>query len=76
MASFKKCIENYCKICTYDHTQPGTWREQVEACTTTSCPLWEVRPVSSATTYADRKRRTAAEAKVDELIDSLEDDDE
>ena len=37
-----KCIE-----CVYDEGGGGgTWREQVEACTAISCPLFSVRPVS------------------------------
>jgi hypothetical protein len=74
MASFKKCIELKCKDCTYDSAEPGTWREQVEACTIYSCALWEVRPISSASTYARRKSRSDADAKADAIIDSLEDE--
>ena len=37
-----KCIE-----CIFDpEGGGGTWREQVEACTAPSCPLFSVRPVS------------------------------
>jgi hypothetical protein len=37
-----KCVE-----CVYDDIGGGgTWREQVEACTAVSCPLFSVRPVS------------------------------
>lgn len=37
-----------CKECIYDPISGrGTWRQQVEACTATSCPLWDVRPTSS-----------------------------
>jgi hypothetical protein len=24
----------------------GNWRQQVEACTSTTCPLWAIRPLS------------------------------
>jgi hypothetical protein len=44
MASYKTCVDNYCKECIYDETQSGTWRKQVEECTHTKCPLYEVRP--------------------------------
>ena len=45
----RKSINDKCKDCTYHPTnQGGSWRQQVEACTVTSCPLWEVRPVSSS----------------------------
>ena len=37
-----KCIE-----CIFDDIGGnGTWRQQVEACTATACPLWSVRPIS------------------------------
>lgn len=54
MASLKKCIEEYCKECIYDDLVPGTWRDQVEACTSVKCPLYEVRPVTTATRNARR----------------------
>ena len=36
-----KCVE-----CIYDEYQPGTWRAQVEKCTSSTCPLFPVRPRS------------------------------
>lgn len=72
MASLKKCIENHCKNCSYDATQPGTWREQIEACTVKSCALWEVRPVTVATINLNRKHRNQDE--IDGVVDSLEDE--
>lgn len=57
MASLKKCIEEKCKDCTYDPMAGGTWREQVELCRVTSCPLYDVRPVTTATLFASRKAR-------------------
>jgi len=75
MASFKKCIEAKCKDCTYDPKAGGSWREQVEACTVRACPLWVVRPVSSATVISLRKARNG-DVDVDALVDSLEDEDE
>lgn len=47
MASFRKAIDNKCRDCIYDPHAPGTWRQQVEACEVTSCPLHPVRPRSS-----------------------------
>jgi hypothetical protein len=41
-------INAFCKGCIYDKYQPGNWRQQVEACTSKACPLYEFRPVSSA----------------------------
>lgn len=39
-----KCVE-----CIYDpHMGNGTWRQQVEDCTSLRCPLWEIRPKSEA----------------------------
>ena len=69
MASLKKCIEEKCKQCTYDSTQAGSWRNQVEACTVRSCPLWEVRPVTMETMIARRKGKINLDALVDGLDD-------
>jgi len=33
-----------CKDCIYDEKAPGSWRKQVQNCTVTLCPLYEVRP--------------------------------
>lgn len=46
--SLRKSIDLKCKDCVYDHTEPGTWRQQIEHCTVTLCPLWEVRTKSSS----------------------------
>lgn len=47
MSSFRKAINAKCKECIYDEMPGnGTWRQQVEACTATTCPLYELRPVS------------------------------
>ena len=37
-----KCIE-----CIADPCDTGTWRQQVEACNSTDCPLHEVRPTTT-----------------------------
>jgi hypothetical protein len=34
-----KCIE-----CVYDPKEVGTWRKQVENCTSYTCPLYSERP--------------------------------
>lgn len=45
--SYKQAVEDKCKECIYDpFNGVGTWREQTESCTATSCPLYVVRPVS------------------------------
>ncbi|QPB72242.1 hypothetical protein D5125_17065 [Magnetovirga frankeli] len=36
-----KCIE-----CIYDPFSEGTWRKQVQDCTSWSCPLFPIRPVT------------------------------
>lgn len=38
-------INAHCKSCIYDKAEPGTWRQQVEACTVTSCALYPHRPL-------------------------------
>ena len=35
-----------CKDCIYDEKGAGNWRQQVQNCTVTVCPLYEVRPIS------------------------------
>ena len=42
--SLRKAINAKCRECVYDPYQPGGWREQVEACGCSSCPLYDVRP--------------------------------
>lgn len=45
--SMRAAINAFCKGCIYDKTQPGTWRQQVEACTAPKCALFQFRPVSA-----------------------------
>jgi len=43
--SRKKAIDDFCKQCIYDpHGDNGTWRQQVERCTSVNCALYPVRP--------------------------------
>ena len=43
----KQAINAHCRECIYDPKNgTGTWRQQVEACTVTKCPLYEWRPIS------------------------------
>lgn len=58
MASAKKCIAEKCKDCIYDSTEPGSWRYQIEQCTSTSCALFELRPMTTATAKAERISRS------------------
>lgn len=44
--SLRQAINQKCRECIYDDSpgSGGTWRQQVEACTSQSCPLYAVRP--------------------------------
>lgn len=47
--SLRAAINAKCKECIYDCLSgAGNWREQVTACTSRTCPLYAVRPLSSA----------------------------
>jgi hypothetical protein len=48
MAGMRAGINAKCKDCIYDKYAGGTWREQVEACTLTTCGLWPFRPKSAS----------------------------
>ena len=53
-ASLRSAINAKCKECIYDPVGgKGTWRQQVEACTSRSCPLFAVRPLPSHGFLAD-----------------------
>jgi hypothetical protein len=45
--SLRKAVDRHCRACIYDPSPctRGTWREQVAACTSSHCPLFDVRPV-------------------------------
>lgn len=46
--SLRAAINAKCKECIYDPLSGGgTWRQQVEACTSYKCPLFPVRPVAA-----------------------------
>jgi len=47
--SLRQAINKKCRDCIYDECSGlGSWRQQVTACTVTSCPLYAVRPVSKS----------------------------
>ena len=72
-----KAINDKCKDCIYDPAASGTWREQVERCTSEhSCALWPYRPVTSATIQIHRKDKNAATAGIDmdAILGTLEDE--
>jgi len=43
-----QAVNQHCKDCIYDPSNGGNWRQQVEACTVTSCALYDIRPVSNS----------------------------
>lgn len=46
-AGFRGKINAKCIECIYDPMSGGgTWRQQVEACSSYKCPLYDVRPIS------------------------------
>ena len=48
--SYKSAVVAKCKECIYDPVAgAGTWRQQVEACTSYACPLFDYRPKSKST---------------------------
>ena len=75
MASLKKKLENFCKGCTYDSSQPGSWRHQVEQCSVKSCEWWDVRPVTMETMLRNRAEKSAGALDLDALVDGLDDED-
>lgn len=51
--SLRAAINAKCKECIYDPISGfGTWRQQVEACTSPTCPLYPVRPTSNTSSTA------------------------
>jgi hypothetical protein len=40
----QKAINAKCKDCIFDPVGGGSWRQQVERCTSTDCALFEHRP--------------------------------
>ena len=49
----RAAINAMCKQCLYDPRAEGlgTWRQQIEACTATDCPLYAYRPTSRGTAH-------------------------
>ncbi len=46
-AGLRGKINAMCIGCIYDPYAEGTWRKQVENCTSRNCPLYEVRPTTT-----------------------------
>ena len=53
--SMRKAIDDFCRGCIFDDSwgAGGNWRQQVEACPSTTCPLHKLRPTSKPRTRAD-----------------------
>ena len=47
-ASLRDSINAFCRECIYDPAAEGSWRSQVRACTAPTCPLYKVRPRTTA----------------------------
>jgi hypothetical protein len=46
--SLRSAINAMCHHCLYDRFSGlGSWRQQIEACTAKTCPLYNVRPKST-----------------------------
>jgi len=58
--SLRAAINAFCRSCLYDPHEPGRWREQIEACTATDCPLYPVRPRSRASKPLEAHAQAAA----------------
>ena len=39
-------VDAHCISCVYDEANKGTWRQQIEWCTVTTCPLYSVRKMT------------------------------
>lgn len=57
--SLRKSINDFCRGCIYDKNAQGAWREQVTACTSRNCSLYEVRPVSKVGNLATNSTQLA-----------------
>lgn len=48
---WRAAVDAKCKDCIYDPLSGlGTWRQQVEGCTSPQCPLYPIRPVARGKT--------------------------
>ncbi len=55
----RKAIALHCKDCIYDSHCSGNWRQQVEACTISDCPLYDHRPITGHTARLQRENHLA-----------------
>lgn len=47
--SRKAAIDQHCRDCIFDRYARGTWRQQVEKCTSYGCALYPFRPTPTVT---------------------------
>ena len=59
--SLKKAINAKCKECLYDpQSGGGTWREQIEKCTSQGCPLYPYRPTPRKAKSGEKRAQPEA----------------
>lgn len=63
--SLRAAIDAMCRSCLYDPGNGnGGWREQVEGCSSSNCPLHPVRPLPVKATKSDKDARNGSLAPV------------
>ncbi|WP_432745407.1 hypothetical protein ABXJ76_06785 [Methylobacter sp. G7] len=56
----RKAIALNCRECIYDKADQGTWVQQVQACTITTCHLHQHRPLTGKTKHLQRETHLAS----------------
>ena len=56
----QQAIDANCKDCNYDDLDVGTWRDQIERCSSPQCPFYEYRPLTTATKKRLQEERVAS----------------
>lgn len=60
----RTAINDKCRECIYDPVGgSGNWRQQITACTSTTCPLFPFRPVSKPDTARAAREDVRRRAK-------------
>lgn len=60
----RTAINDKCRECIYDPIGgSGNWRQQITACTSTTCPLFPFRPVSKPHSARGASEKVCSEAK-------------
>ena len=57
LTGLRSRIDAKCRECVYDPLDKGTWRKQVENCTSPNCPLFDVRPLPIKKKSKSRERK-------------------